>query len=349
MTSKNFNRVLTVVVNKLNKCYFNFTKPENMKSVTIEKSVFLVEHEVGLEIDDCDKFLYITVDGTRMYEIDLDNEVKNSNELFNRVQYLLALAYGDVYNGNFDELVETEEVEEETTTHPTIETNPHVDVDCSNLKKAPKNSIYGMFGESQDTEHDRIKYLMDTHSLSPRVTINDDCMKTVLNMEELLTQRFGNRIAHKCKMYNNGYYGCPADRQGNRCCGKKWCTETWKRYEAIINPEWHHVSLATLANIDFDMLDKKRQVYLKAHRELKRTLADLSKCKTGHTYEARARKFMRDMISQYYDNEISYSMRKYLDLQLSMSNVVNGVWSSYVEPATGLHESRRYSRPTLTY
>lgn len=191
--------------------------------------------------------------------------------------------------------------------------------------------------------------LMDTHSLVPPVSIDSHCMETVLYMEELLTQRYGNTIAHKCKMYNNGYYGCPADRQGNRCCGEKWCAETWKRYEAIIKPEWHHVSLATLANIDFDMLDKKRQVYLKAHRELKRTLADLSKCKTGHTYEARARKFMRDMISQYYDNEISYAMRKYLDLQLSMSNVVNGVWSSYVEPATGLHESRRYSRPTLTY
>jgi len=151
------------------------------------------------------------------------------------------------------------------------------------------------------------------------------------------------------EMYNNKCFCCPADRQGNRCGGEQWCKETWKRYEAITNPEWHHVSLATLANIDFDMLDKKRQVYLKAHRELKRTLADLSKCKTGHTYEARARKFMRDMISQYYDNEISHAMRKYLDLQLSMSNVVNGVWSSYVEPATGLHESRRYSRPTLTY
>lgn len=151
------------------------------------------------------------------------------------------------------------------------------------------------------------------------------------------------------EMYNNKCFCCLADRQGNRCGGEQWCKETWKRYEAITNPEWHHVSLATLANIDFDMLDKKRQVYLKAHRELKRTLADLSKCKTGHTYEARARKFMCDMISQYYDNEISYAMRKYLDLQLSMSNVVNGVWSSYVEPATGLHESRRYSRPTLTY
>lgn len=131
---------------------------------------------------------------------------------------------------------------------------------------------------------------------------------------------------------------------------EKNVSESYRKHlHAIMNPEWHHVSLATLVNIDFDMLDKKRQVYLKAHRELKRTLVDLSKCKTGHTYEARARKFMRGMVSKYYDNEISYAMRKYLDLQLSMSNVVNGVWSSYVEPATGLHESRRYSRPTLTY
>lgn len=199
----------------------------------------------------------------------------------------------------YEEILESGEEVEETPTRATIEI-PYANVDCSNLKKVPKNSLYGMFGGF------------------PSIS----------------------------EMYNDKCFCCPADRQGNRCCGEKWCAETWKRYEAIVNPEWHHVSLA---NIDFDMLDKKRQVYLKAHRELKRTLSDLSKCKTGHTYEARARKFMRDMISQYYDNEISYAMRKYLDLQLSMANVINGVWSSYVEPATGLHESRRYSRPTLTY
>lgn len=165
--------------------------------------------------------------------------------------------------------------------------------------------------------------------------------KTFPGIAKAMADQWGNDCSNLKKVSKNSLYGM--------CGGEQWCRETWKRYEAITNPEWHHVSLATLANIDFDMLDKKRQVYLKAHRELKRTLADLSKCKTGHTYEARARKFMRDMISQYYDNEISYAMRKYLDLQLSMSNVVNGVWSSYVEPATGLHESRRYSRPTLTY
>ena len=172
----------------------------------------------------------------------------------------------------------------------------------------------------ESTDRDRINYLMETHSFP---SISD--------------------------MYNDKCFCWPADRQGNRCGGEKWCAETWKRYEAITNPEWHHVSLATLSNLDFDMLDRKRQVYLKAHRELKRTLADLSKCKTGHTYEARALKFFRDMKSKYYRNVISHEMRKYLDLQISMSNVINGVWSSYVEPAMSLHESRRYSRPTLRY
>lgn len=319
MTSKNFNRVLTVVVNKLNKCHFNFTKPEDMKSETIEKSVFLVDHEVGLKIDDCDKFLYITVDGARMYEIDLDNEVKDSNELFNRVQYLLALAYGDVYNGNFDELVEAEETEEIEETEETEEAE-------------------------EAEEHDRIKYLMDTHSLSPRVTINDDCMKTVLNMEELLTQRFGNTIVHKCKMYNNGYYGCPADRQGNRCCGEKWCAETWKRYEAIINPEWHHVSLNTLANIDFDMLDEKRQIYLSAYRDLKQTLSYLRKCKTQDTYDTCFIRYTRRKNLLYAEGKISDAMWKYIERKLSMQNVESGTWASKCEDATGHHESRRYNK-----
>ena len=172
----------------------------------------------------------------------------------------------------------------------------------------------------ESTDRDRINHLMKTHSFP---SIPDMC--------------------------NDKCFCCVADRKGNECKGRETCSKTWKRYEAITNPEWHHVSLATLANLDFDMLDRKRQVYLKAHRELKRTLADLSKCKTGHTYEDRARKFFRDMKSKYYRNLISNEMRKYLDLQISMANVNNGVWSSYVEPAMGLHESRRYSRPTLRY
>lgn len=236
--------------------------------------------------------------------------------------------YEDIIeNEDLDGIIENENLDEteETTTRDTIDTLPP--------------HIYN------DTDINPLCMKCQDENLLPYNC--NDCNNKKLRKKSLYGM-FGG-FPTITEMYNNKCFCCPADRQGNRCGGEQWCKETWKRYEAITNPEWHHVSLATLANIDFDMLDKKRQVYLKAHRELKRTLADLSKCKTGHTYEARARKFMRDMISQYYDNEISYAMRKYLDLQLSMSNVVNGVWSSCVEPATGLYESRRYSRPTLTY
>lgn len=40
------------------------------------------------------------------------------------------------------------------------------------------------------------------------------------------------------------------------------CEQVHKQMKAKHNPEWHHVNLATLANIDFDMIDEKRKVYL---------------------------------------------------------------------------------------
>ena len=314
MTSKNFNRVLTVVVNKLNKCYFNFTKPENMKSVTIEKSTFLVEHELGLEIDVSDMFLYITVDGARMYEVDLDNEVKDSNELFSRVQYLLALAYGDVYNGNYDELVESEETEEiediienedldevlanedlDETEEAAIETIPYVDTDCSNYMKVPKNSIYGMFGNM---------------SLPCRVCTHF-CTRTDTDN------------------YTMGY-----------CCRKNKENEK----KAIKNPRWHHVSLNTLANIDFDMLDEKRQTYFTVYRDLQQTLSHLRKCKTVNTYSACYNRFVKRLNVMRGKSKITNAMYKYIEAKLSMQNVESGLWTSAWEAATGSHESRRYNK-----
>jgi hypothetical protein len=223
--------------------------------------------------------------------------------------------------------------------------------ESSEIKEATEdyNEYEEILDSEESTEHDRIKYLMDTHSLVPHVTINSHCMETVLYMEELLTQRYGNTIAHKCKMYNNGYYGCPADRQGNRCCGEKWCAETWKRYEAIIKPEWHHVSLNTLANLDFDILDEKRQLYLKLYRELKELIQDLHKCKSGRAYERRLAKMYIRNAELFDENKISYDYINYVTRKISMCNVECGLWTSLVEEATGLHKSRRYNMHTLRY
>jgi hypothetical protein len=138
---------------------------------------------------------------------------------------------------------------------------------------------------------------------------------------------------------------CPADRTGNRCSNKQSCKATWKRYEAIIKPEWHNVSLATLANIDFDMLDEKRQTYLTAFRDLQKTLSYLRKCKTQDTYDTCFIRYIRRKKNMLWaEGKISNAMWKFIEAKLSMQNVESGVWASKCEEATGYHESRRYNK-----
>lgn len=142
---------------------------------------------------------------------------------------------------------------------------------------------------------------------------------------------------------------CPADREGNRCGGKQWCKQTWKRYDAIVNPEWHHVSLATLANIDFDMLDVKRQIYFKLNKDFKKMCNDLRKCKSGRSFDARLCNFRAKLTTLNTYEKISLDMSKYLDRQISMMNVECGMWTSRVEIATGCHKSRKHNHHALKY
>ena len=150
-------------------------------------------------------------------------------------------------------------------------------------------------------------------------------------------------------MYNDKCFCCPADRSGNRCCGEKWCAETWKRYEAITNPEWHHVSLATLANIDFDMLDEKRQLYLSLYREVKELIHDLRKCKSGRTYEKRLAKMYSRNAELVCENKVTSDFIRYVTRKVSMCNVESGLWASSNEESTGYHKSRRYNQLTMRY
>lgn len=140
---------------------------------------------------------------------------------------------------------------------------------------------------------------------------------------------------------------CSADREGNRCGGKQWCKQTWKRYDAIVNPEWHHVSIATLANIDNDMLDEKRQRYFKIYKELIKTIRDLCKCKTAATYQIRWWKFKQVIADDIYYNGTTVYMTRFLDAKISMCNVECGLWPSVNEKATSFIKSRRYCSTTL--
>lgn len=129
---------------------------------------------------------------------------------------------------------------------------------------------------------------------------------------------------------------------------EKKVSESYRKHlNAIMNPEWHHVSLATLSNIDINMLDEKRQRYFKIYQELIKTIQDLHKCKTAATYEIRWWRFKQAITDDILYRETTLYMTRYLDLKISMCNVECGLWASSDEKATGFKKSRRYGHATL--
>lgn len=109
---------------------------------------------------------------------------------------------------------------------------------------------------------------------------------------------------------------CQADREGNRCGGKQWCKQTWKRYAAIVNPEWHHVSLATLANIDFDMLDEKRKLVRDINQVLKDGIRNLYKCENHISFEVLERYVIRKCNELIRHNSLKAFWFSYIARQL---------------------------------
>jgi hypothetical protein len=125
------------------------------------------------------------------------------------------------------------------------------------------------------------------------------------------------------------------------------CEQVHKQMKAKSNPEWHHVSLATLANIDIDMLDEKRQRYFKIYKELIKTVNDLHKCKTAATYETRWWRFKQAIADDICYRGTTLYMTRFLDSKISMCNVECGLWSSEDEKATSFIKSRRYRHHLL--
>lgn len=212
----------------------------------------------------------------------------------------------------------------------------HKDTFNHTIKNLIDEMIYDCHIEIEEATEDLDEYedIIENEDL-------DEIIENV-NLEEAEETKATEEIPNvkKCSIA----YCCLADRKHNKCGGTQTCRTTWERYKAIVNPEWHHVSLNTLANLDFDMLDEKRKTYLSAYRDLKQTLSYLRKCKTQDTYDTCFIRYTRRKNMLYDEDKISYAMWKYIERKLSMQNVESGVWASKCEDATGHHESRRYNK-----
>ena len=122
------------------------------------------------------------------------------------------------------------------------------------------------------------------------------------------------------------------------------CEQMHKHMKARSNPEWHHVNLETVHNIDSDMLDEKRQLYFKLYRELKETCRNLRKCKNVATFDKCSSNIRAKSLKMYCNDEITALFYQFILLKLSMLNVECGMYDSSMELATNMHESRRYNK-----
>lgn len=94
------------------------------------------------------------------------------------------------------------------------------------------------------------------------------------------------------------------------------CEQVHKQMKAISNPEWHHVRLATLANIDFDMLDEKRKLVRNINQILKDGIRYLYKCENHIAYEALKRYLMRKCNELIRRNHLKAFWFSYIARQL---------------------------------
>ena len=94
------------------------------------------------------------------------------------------------------------------------------------------------------------------------------------------------------------------------------CEQVHKQMKAKYNPEWHHVSLATLANIDFDMLDEKRKLVCNINQILKDGIRNLYKCENHISFEVLERYVIRKCDELIRHNHLKAFWFSYIARQL---------------------------------
>lgn len=121
------------------------------------------------------------------------------------------------------------------------------------------------------------------------------------------------------------------------------CVKVHKQLKAIHNPEWHNVSLATLANIDNDMLDEKRRNYMFLYHLIKDFRKYAFKIKREDVYFDLVSNVLRNIQQLYFNNVISDKACKYATRHVQAVSVEKGYFMSEREETFGFKESRSYN------
>ena len=203
------------------------------------------------------------------------------------------------------------------------------------------NEYEEILDSKKSTQSDRYNYLMETHSLPP--THDPTCKKvetsSIYGMfgqfpDKRYSYKEVDKVCGDCSHFN-------ACMQGNQTVAPTCCMFD-SLYMARKNPNWHHVSLATLANIDNDMLDEKRQNYMYLRTLLKDFRKYAFNIKKRDVYFDMVSHVIRDVQQMWFNNTISFTAYEYVMRHLQVVSVEKGYFDSRRESVFGFKETRRY-------
>lgn len=124
----------------------------------------------------------------------------------------------------------------------------------------------------------------------------------------------------------------------------KYSNSYRKHLHAIINPEWHHVSLATLANIDNDMLDEKRRHYMKVYRMTANVINSIYKCNKLTSIDKLRTNLIQTVRTMAKNEKIEWALVQYVKAKIDNCYLVNGLQSSFYSKTYGHNKSRSYTK-----
>lgn len=179
----------------------------------------------------------------------------------------------------------------------------------------------GMIISHKDTFNHTIKNLIDEMIYDCHIEIDEaeeteateeteETEKDVIEVKQELNARFGKEQ----------YFDTDSLQPNKSIIAKieniNYCKNVHKQIKARSNPEWHHVSLATLANIDFDMLDEKRKLVCDINQILKDGIRNLYKCESHISFEVLERYVIRKCDELIRHNRLKAFWFSYVARQL---------------------------------
>lgn len=122
------------------------------------------------------------------------------------------------------------------------------------------------------------------------------------------------------------------------------CEQVHKQMKARSNPECHHVSLRTLANIDNDMLDKKRRLYMRVYRMTVNVVNSIYKCNRLSSIDKLRTNLIQTVRNMAKNGAIEWALVRYVKAKIDNCYLVKGLQSSFYSVTYNNKKSRSYTK-----